>query len=126
MKGRQITLQLEAAIHELEEVGQQLNYQDQKEFTEKIKPYKKLAQSAVKDFKYCSEEYSDTLPHLLEAEENREKINLSQALILPEEFEIETRKAHLETFENLQKDVEDLHDLFAEFSQQVHVSFSIQ
>ena len=42
--------------------------------------------------------------------------------MLPEEIDVEQRRAQLETYENLQKDVEDLQDLFSEFSQQVHVS----
>lgn len=76
----------------------------------------------MKEFKQYSEESSDGFLIDLPENDEKQKLVLSQAQILPEEIDVEKRKAQLESFENLQKDIEELHDLFTEFSQQVHVS----
>ena len=50
-----------------------------------------------------------------------EKIQLQETL-LPEEIELEQRKIQYATWQNLQQDINDLHELFAEFSQNVNVN----
>ncbi len=125
LKGNQIASQLEAAVRELEQVGQQLTPSDENEFEKKIKPYKIQALSAVRDFKqYIEEPWKDV--SLESQSEHPQQLQLSQEQILPEEIEVEQRRAQLETYQNLQKDMEDLQDLFSDFSEQVHVSLIIR
>lgn len=119
LKGQQVASQLQAALRELEGVGCQLKPEDEKEFENKIRPYRIQALNAVKKFKQNLNENFDS--HVSESEQ-KQQLMLSQEQILPEEIEVEQRKIQLETYEDLQKDIEELHNLFSEFAQQVHVS----
>ncbi|XP_046643546.1 syntaxin-17-like [Daphnia pulicaria] len=121
LKGQQVASQLQAALRELEGVGCQLKPEDEKEFENKIRPYRIQALIAVKKFKQNLNENFDS--HVSESEQ-KQQLMLSQEQILPEEIEVEQRKIQLETYEDLQKDIEELHDLFSEFAQQVHTQGS--
>lgn len=122
IKGNQSVSQLEAALQELEEVSEKLTDKEKKEFEDSLKPFKIQALTAIKNFKKFSVEISSKGPSCPK-EENGETTQpqLLQSQIFPEEIELEERKAQLDNFETLQRDIEELHDLFSEFSQQVHV-----
>lgn len=121
LKAQQVASQLEAALEELEEVARQLTPDDELQFERKIRPYKNQALDAVRVFKQNSDDsYKAFQPHISENDQKQQVMLLKE--VLPVEIEIEQRKAQLETYVNLQKDIEELQDLFSEFSHQVHVS----
>jgi hypothetical protein len=110
-------------LRELEGVGRQLKPEDEKEFENKIRPFRNQALAAVKIFKQNCDQSNENFNSRASSEnEQKQQLMLSQEQILPEEIEVEQRKIQLETYETLQKDIEELHDLFSEFAQQVHVS----
>ena len=76
--------------------------------------------TAINNFKLYFEEHKETSEHRLE-DEQYPSLVLEQQQILPEEIEVEQRRAQFEAMQNLQQDIDELHDLFSEFSQQVHV-----
>lgn len=56
------------------------------------------------------------------AAEQQVQCHTSTDQLMAEEIEVERLRAQEETYANLQQDVEDLHDLFAELSHNVHVT----
>ena len=116
--------QLRAALEEMETVRYQLNLGDQEEFDRQLSPHKKKALQAISKFETL---WPAQLPQITETESEyketpeMEKIQLQETL-LPEEIELEQRKIQYATWQNLQQDINDLHELFAEFSQNVNVN----
>lgn len=125
--------QLKAAIREVEEVGQQLPPKEEKEFSRSVEPHIKKASNAIRSFTVATQASNSFLCDTGSAEANdtvssADKTTIAIQLnhqVLPEEVEIEQRKAQLEAVENLQQDIEDLQVLFNQFAQHVQV-FVIQ
>lgn len=106
----------------MEEVSEKLTGEDKNEFEDSFKPCKIQALTAIKSFKRFSIKISSKSSSCPKVENGGEtQLQLIQAQDFPEEIEIEERKAQLANLETLQRDIEELHDLFSEFSQQVHV-----
>ncbi|KAI9564399.1 hypothetical protein GHT06_008138 [Daphnia sinensis] len=120
LKGQQVASQLEAALQELEGVAQQLTPDDGIEFEKKVRLYKSQALNAIRVFKQNSDNFNDSVEPYMSEENQKKQLELIEEIFLPEEIEIEQRKAQFDTYQNLQKDIEELHDLFAEFSHQVN------
>ena len=114
LKGKQIVSQLESAIREIDNVGQTLALSDASEFAHKISPFKAQAVQAINKFLESSQlkniQESSTGVHA-ETEDSSWEMpsheQLSQQIhYLPEEIEVEQRRAQLETVQNLQHDME--------------------
>jgi len=118
--------QLEAAVREVDEVRQLLNPEEAREFDKQIKPHKKKAVDFINKFtEICNtvNGIQEITPETLETEQSHSGLRLQyKDEFLPEEIEVERRKAQLETYENLQQDISDLQELFINFSENVHVS----
>ena len=120
--------QLKAAILEMDEVGRQLPAQEEAEFSRLVEPHLRKALEVIKSFTLASQVTEEL--SLQDAEALREVNNQQQQLQLQkeqyaeEQLALEQRKAQLESYENLQQDIEDLHDLFSQFAQQVNVRSS--
>lgn len=100
-----------------------MGLEDRREFEDSFKSYKNQALSAINNFKKHTSEVANPLSHIEESEETNQLQLLQAQVLLQEEDELEERAAQLESVENLQKDIEELQELFTEFSQQVHVSY---
>lgn len=120
LKGQQVASQLEAALQELEGVSQHLTSDDEIEFEKKVRPYKNQALNAIRIFKQNSENFNNVFESHTSEEDQKKQIELIEETVIPEEIEVEQCKAQFETYQNLQKDIEELHDLFSEFSHQVN------
>lgn len=116
--------QLEAAVGEVDEVRQLLNPEEAREFDKQIKPHKKKAVDFINKFtEICNtvNGIQEITPETLETEQSHSGLRLQyKDEFLPEEIEVERRKAQLETYENLQQDISDLQELFINFSENVH------
>lgn len=130
LNGQHVTSQLKSAIREVEEVGQHLSQQDEPEFLKLIEPHIKRALDAIKSFNTASQVLISTQESSSHSNFDVDEENTPQlkqiALqydekLLEEEIEVESKKAQLETVENLQHDIEELHDLFNQFAQNVQV-----
>lgn len=128
LNGQHVTSQLKSAIREVEEVGQHLSQQDEPEFLKLIEPHIKRALDAIKSFNTASQVLISTQESSSHSNFDVDEENTPQlkqiALqydekLLEEEIEVESKKAQLETVENLQHDIEELHDLFNQFAQNV-------
>lgn len=120
LKGQQVASQLEAALQELEGVSQHLTSDDEIEFEKKVRPYKNQALNAIRIFKQNSDNFNNVFESHTSEEDQKKQIELIEEIVIPEEIEVEQCKAQFETYQNLQKDIEELHDLFSEFSHQVN------
>ncbi|XP_059351620.1 syntaxin-17-like [Daphnia carinata] len=120
LKGQQVAAQLEAALLELEGVAQQLTSDDEIEFEKRVRPYKNQALNAIRILKQNADNFNEGFEPLTSEEGQKKQLELIKETVLPEEIEVEQRKVQFETYQNLQKDIEELHDLFSEFSHQVN------
>ncbi len=115
----------------MEEVGQHLSKQDEVEFLKLIEPHIKRALDAIKSFNNASQVLTSTQESSSHSNSEGDDEEITPPLkqitlqydekLLEEEIEVESKKAQLETVENLQHDIEELHDLFNQFAQNVQV-----
>jgi len=116
--------QLQAAVREVDEVREHLTTEEAKEFDRQIKPHKRKAEDAIKRFTdicYTANGIEEITPETREPAQSHGGLQLQyKEEFLPEEIEVEQRKAQLETYENLQQDISDLQELFVNFSENVH------
>lgn len=109
LKGQQIISQLESAIREIDEVGQSLTLSDATEFAHKISPHKDRATKAIAKFKESSQMktiHDSSVQQDIKTESSLHEQITCQIEFLPEEIEVEQRRAQLETVQNLQHDME--------------------
>lgn len=103
-----------------------LDPEEAKEFDRKINPHKKRALDAIKkstDLFNTINGIEEITPKIQEPEHSHGGLQLQyKEEFLPEEIEVEQRKAQLETYESIQQDISDLQELFINFSENVHVS----
>jgi len=131
LNGQHVASQLKSAIREVEEVGQHLSKQDEVEFLKLIEPHIKRALDAIKSFNNASQVLTSTQESSSHSNSEGDDEEITPPLkqitlqydekLLEEEIEVESKKAQLETVENLQHDIEELHDLFNQFAQNVQV-----
>lgn len=131
LNGQHVASQLKSAIREVEEVGQHLSHQDEVEFLKLIEPHIKRALDAIKSFNKVSQVLTSAQQESSSHSNSDGDEEITPPLkqitlqynvkLLEEEIEVESKKAQLETVENLQHDIEELHDLFNQFAQNVQV-----
>lgn len=132
LQGQSVVSQLSAAIAEIDEVGNRLNPDDKKEFTNCIGPHRMKAYEAIEKFNgFVKSSIELTIKSVNHHDDDLQEMQgnsdqplgkeLMQEQLSSEELELEYRRAQMETMETLDKDIKELHELFVDFSQQVHV-----
>ena len=117
--------QLAAAVDEMETVRSQLTAEEVREFDSQIAAHKKIAVDALRRFEAvpkwgCTDDETTSDASAMTTVSPR-LLRPHSCELSTEEIDLEQRKAQFETWKNLQQDIDDLHDLFAEFSHNVHV-----
>lgn len=123
LKAERTVRQLQAAMEEIDAVREQLSPAEARDFDRIVEKDRKRALEALRVFSLNTQhvpEVDKSLEH--QQEEAKQEQTFYEEEILPEEIELECRRAQLETWTNLQKDIGELHEMFVDFSQNVSVS----
>lgn len=124
IQGRRIVSQLEATLRELENVRSSLEAEDERTFSQKIAPTKQRVLAAIQQFYQRMQSTTSSQISTEQIENEPCVVNQHEQQLMLEQINLEDRKAELEAFENLQKDIVELNQLFVEFSKQVDVSYN--
>lgn len=123
LKAGRTVSQLRAAVAEMDAVRAGLDAADRHDFDRRLAPHKERAlrlvahHAAIAEWVQAPAIQHDEPPN---AAEQQVQCHTSTDQLMAEEIEVERLRAQEETYANLQQDVEDLHDLFAELSHNVH------